>query len=609
MRMFIWRTVGTRKSRKQVLRLSVFVLLCGIMAFTQFPFTPFHQAAAAARVPEYKALEVGRSTFLPITIAKGQKQQLTITFKNIGSKTWTQTGSTRVAINTSPIGRISKFQDSSWSSSFRPARMAEKSAVAGATASFTLTIKAPNKNGEYVERFSLARVAGEIPGGDFALLINVSDKAPSRPLYAAKVTSVSDNAYSFKPGEGKTVWVEVQNTGRATWVRKSKNPIMLETANPRMRASDFTLKWITFGNPNDMKAATVKPGERVKINFALLAPKLEGAYTESFDVVARGLTALTGSQFDLNILVKDPNAPTESSASVIPEPMIRVGITYLNNGFTVQPSLHHVFSSADGTKIAEGAAQAQSVITYASGTYTLVSVGQTYTTTQPIRITPDPGGVVALVNYRTNYDTFRNVIEIHYADATKRLWAINELPMDQYLSGLAEATSGQHPEYMKSLAVAARSYALWHWYVSSKHKSENYTINATTDQVYRGYNYEIKMPDFVQAVQDTRGIVMTHPSAGFDKNPLNIALGAYSSGTDGRTRSFTEVWGGKPEDWEWMVSVPDPLGIIPDALTRPGNHMVGMSATGALRYAVREGRTFDWILKHYYTGIALQKLW
>lgn len=609
MRKITTRSVGRAKGRNLLFRRFVFlflsILIAGAPSIALLPST----AISAARLPDYRAFETSRSPFGPIVLTPGQTKTLTITFKNTGAKTWTQAGNARVAINTSPIGRISKFRDSSWTSAYRPARPNEQSIPSNATATFSLTIKAPITKGEYIERFSLARVGGEIAGGDFELLINVAEKNPTAPLYAARITGISENAYSFKPDEGKTLWVEVQNTGRATWRRQSQHPLILETATPRLRTSEFTLKWITPGHPNYVKEKIVKPGERVKVYFALRAPKTDGAYTESFALVAKGMTAVAGSQFDLQILVRDPDAPVATIVGGIPEPTIRVGITYLNDGITLKPNSRHTYALADGTKLIDAIADTQSDITFTNGKYTLKTPTQTFTSTQAIRVTPDAPGVTAVVNYRTNFDTFRGIIEVRWAEATKRLWVINELPLDSYMAGLAEAVNGQHSEYMKTLAISARSYALWHWYVSSKHKTENYIINSTTDQVYRGYNYELKTPDFVAAVNATRGIVMTHPSAGFDKNPLNIALGAYSSGTDGRTRSFTEVWGGRPEDWEWMVSVPDPLGIIPDALTRPGNHMVGMSATGALRYAVRENKKFDWILQHYYTGITLKQLW
>lgn len=598
---------GIFSHRTATQSVSGFLIFCTLLFSVAIPL----EATAATKVKTFnKAMEVDRSDFSNFVMAPGSTKQVSVTFKNTGTRTWNRDGSQRVAINTDyPTSRRSIFYDSSWSTLYRPARLPVASVKPGDTATFTFTLHAPKKKGEYIERFYLVGLPeGKIGGGEFSFLITVGS-ASSTQLYQGKLLSISPNAYNFKPGEGKTITVTFQNTGRMNWRKGAKDLIALETNNSRLRLSDFTTKWVTPTNPQVLRTALVRPGEKFDFTFALKAPSKEGLYTESFQLVAKTLTPISGTSFDLNILVKDPNADPSKATAIIPEPTMRVGITNLNSGIITSCSTPCTFANTDGKTLALIPAATQVTTTYSAGTYTVKAPAGTYTSTSAIRITPDSNGVTAIVNYVTNFDTFRGIIEIHYATATSKLWVINELPMEQYLHGLAEATNSQALEYMKSLAVAARSYALWHWYVSSKHKSENYILNSTTDQVYRGYNYEIKTPNFVKAVDQTKGIVMTHSSAGFDKNPLNIALGAYSSGTDGRTRGFVEVWGGKTEDWEWLVSVPDPVGVIPNATTLSGNHMVGMSATGALRYAVNQGKTFDWILKYYYSGIDLKTLY
>jgi SpoIID/LytB domain protein len=187
------------------------------------------------------------------------------------------------------------------------------------------------------------------------------------------------------------------------------------------------------------------------------------------------------------------------------------------------------------------------------------------------------------------------------------MWAINELPLESYLKGLAEVSNGQPPEYLKALITSARSYILWHTLRGGKHPNEHFDINATTDQVYRGYGFEQRSIDPIAAVTASAGQVITHPDALSQLNPEGIIVAAYSSGTDGRTRSWQEVWnsGGFP----WCLSVPDPYGIISNATTLTGNHMVGLSAQGARGFATKENKTFDWILKYYYTGVNITKLY
>ena len=120
--------------------------------------------------------------------------------------------------------------------------------------------------------------------------------------------------------------------------------------------------------------------------------------------------------------------------------------------------------------------------------------------------------------------------------------------------------------------------------------------DATTDQVYRGYNASLSLTQVVDAVEQTRGQVVTYNG--------NIVVTPYFSYDDGRTRSYQEVWGGsfKP----WLVSVKEPAGY--DKTTMYG-HGVGMCARGAVLLAANFNYTFDQILKYYYTGSNLKKIY
>ena len=56
------------------------------------------------------------------------------------------------------------------------------------------------------------------------------------------------------------------------------------------------------------------------------------------------------------------------------------------------------------------------------------------------------------------------------------------------------------------------------------------------------------------------------------------------------------------------MATDDPLGIIPNALTLSGNHMVGLSGKGA-RAMAGQGKTVEEILKYYYAGAEIKKLY
>ena len=81
----------------------------------------------------------------------------------------------------------------------------------------------------------------------------------------------------------------------------------------------------------------------------------------------------------------------------------------------------------------------------------------------------------------------------------------------------------------------------------------------------------------------------------------------YSSSTDGKTRSWSEVWGGSNHDY--CQSVKDPWGKVDGAGSIDGNHMVGVSATGALNQAKEDDEDYDDILEYYYTDIDIEKMY
>lgn len=245
-----------------------------------------------------------------------------------------------------------------------------------------------------------------------------------------------------------------------------------------------------------------------------------------------------------------------------------------------------------------------------SGQYVARLGDKYYQSGKPLRLSAEPGSFVELPDYKdigydntTNYNKFRGDVIVEYSQNSKTLWAVNELPVEEYLKGLAEGAAGDSTEYLKSLTVASRSYA--HYYLSAggKHKGEPFHLKNSrnrngNDQVYAGFAFEGKVANMAQAVDETNGTVATY-------NGKAIRL-PYSAGTDGkRTRSAKEVYG--VDDMPWAQSVADPNGYISNWKTLEGNHMVGLSAQGARGYIDKEKKTFDWVLNYYFKDISLAK--
>ena len=117
-------------------------------------------------------------------------------------------------------------------------------------------------------------------------------------------------------------------------------------------------------------------------------------------------------------------------------------------------------------------------------------------------------------------------------------------------------------------------------------------MDATYDQVYRGYGAEARDPNVVAAIDATHGQIVTYNG--------KLAITPYYSRSDGRTRSWTEVWGGGP--YPWLVSVPVPW----DNGKTLWGHGVGMSASGALGMA-RDGKNYQEILSYFYQQTVLMQ--
>ncbi len=297
------------------------------------------------------------------------------------------------------------------------------------------------------------------------------------------------------------------------------------------------------------------------------------------------------------------------------EPIIRVGLFHtkvaqrvkFNSYYDVYAGQQILFSGLSPQKIVVVS------FNFKKRRYAVTVGALTRFTSSPIRLIPRNQQAIAtlldyqhLVKWNKNYNDnqFRQTIEFHYSAITKKLWVINELLMSNYLKGLAETTNYSPLEFQKVLVTAARTYALYHYGRgqifgipdgSTKHEVEHFHVDATYDQVYRGYGSEVRMPKLAEAIKATRGMAVTYHN--------HIVVTPYFSRSDGRTRSWTEVWGGQAKPWLVSVAVPEDQGQI------LWGHGVGLSARGALLMARNENKTWRQILTYFYQHTKIQKVY
>ncbi len=190
---------------------------------------------------------------------------------------------------------------------------------------------------------------------------------------------------------------------------------------------------------------------------------------------------------------------------------------------------------------------------------------------------------------------YRGTIECRITD--NQLVLINELPMEDYLAGLAEEPDTEPYEKQRAFAIAARTYATYYLNPSQRKfpgKPYDGSDSPATFQLYKGYDFESPNPNWLRAVRSTSQQVMTYRGS--------VIRPPYFSSDDGRTRTPAEAgWNNFPAA-EIYTSKNDHWCT---GMTLAG-HGVGMSGCGAEGQA-EEGKMGEQILQYYYPGTILEK--
>jgi hypothetical protein len=480
--------------------------------------------------------------------------------------------------------------------------------------------------------------------------------------YQAQVSKSTD-FINITTGEGRTQNITYKNTGKTTWKIAD---VSFETG-PYLRTFSKvqSASWKKFNEPVKL-TKNVKPGESITISFPIKSPiDIEGTIQENFQLVVND-QPISGSLVRFFITISKPSSTTSTPASLLATTVSSVvaapAVNTSNNGVLCiattsesstaysdcntnrnetnagngvisnsilanQPSIRvglfstlapqrltmdQVFDVYSANQIVFSDLPAGTIVTVSynqvSKQYSVVTSTTTRFTNSYIRLVPKTNNAIATVlDYRANQkpqdNRFRNIIEYRYTEPAKVVWLINELPIEDYVKGLAETTNASPVEFQKVMATIARSYALYHYFRgvtygvidgSTKHASDHFHIDSVYDQVYRGYNSELRLTGLSQAVEATRGVVVTYNS-----KPV---ITPYFSNSDGRTRDWTEVWGSTVMPWLKSVTV------IQDTGKNLFGHGVGLSARGAL-LMVNEGQAWQNILKYFYTGTEVRKIY
>jgi hypothetical protein len=574
------------------------------------------KTAYAAEIKPYQAVKIKTSYSNVINIEPMKAFTVEVEFKNTGTATWYNYGQHFVSLYADNLSKT--FWHKYWYTKEQPAKLQEKKVLPGEIGHLRFALQAPEVVGFYKLKFKLAAEdLAWITGGVLEIPVNVavnnygaanvsfsesSSAALDYDYRATKMIQSHNSTVILNTGEKVIFRVGFKNSGKMKWQSEGQEKVMLCLYPEDRKSIFYDQSWLNENCPTAVSSETM-PGWIGYFNFTLNGSEA-GNYEEKF-VLKVGDKIISGG--DLLILIQvNQGSGIENENNLGIEPTIRIGlystaeevIIKADGNFEVRDSLNNLIVEVPADDFVKASFDFNSK-QYALNYHDLLKTGLTY-----LRFIPkDANTVFEIVNYENrpswdatiNDNKFRGALELRYSEERDKLYVINELPMETYLKGLAESTNNAPYEFQKALVIAARTYALYNLNIGGKHPAAYFTLNATAyDQLYRGYNSELRLPSIVRAVEETRGQVVTYNG--------EVVVTPYFSRSDGRTRAWEEVWSGGSKPW--LISKPDPYC---SGLTLLG-HGVGLSAYGAMKMAL-SGSTAEQILKYYYAGIEIKKVY
>lgn len=502
-----------------------------------------------------------------------------VKLKNAGNIVWSKEGDNRITLKSSEDGKkISEFVNPA---SEVVATLEQTEVLPGETGTFQLKLKAPAKGGYYhQDLIPHIESIGALNNIEMYFETLVYDQDYDSELLAKSTVN------NFEQGDSYTVNFTLRNLGGVAW---TKDAMKLSVTKDK----DLTVSGMK------VSAATVAPGESATISFNVTVPDsypLETKFLQARMKVGGHVVTKTPVHFKYKVGSADFQVNPEQEDN-----RIRVKL-----GFTGDPEI-----TADGTyKVYSGealidtlSAGETSSVTYSNDQYKVETDSATFVEKDPIRFVPQNSAIMEIANYahnpawnlKLNDNQYRGTLEVAEDDGA--LIVINELYLEDYLKGLGEVANSEPSEKIKTVMVAARTYAKFYMTKAEKFAGKPYHLddNPDTSQKYLGYGLEKRSPNVVTGVNDTKGEVVTYKG--------EVVKTPYFNQSDGNTtKSAESVWGWK--DTPYLISVSDSYCKGDKFL----GHGVGLSGCGAKGMA-DAGMSYEDILKHYYTGVEITDLY
>ncbi len=624
-----------------------FIVITLIALFLRLIEIKLRPKEAEAATLSYKARITGYWPSQIVKIQADKTLKVKIRFQNLGKTSWLNQGKNALYLKTE--GK-SSFYHQSWLKTDRPTHLFYPAIKQGDGITFEFNLKAPNTNGLYREKFILATGQTTIPNSKAEFQITVyggkervqpspPEQQTSQPQEILKIPSQQKNLLPLKISPLNQGIYQIETINKEPLLKRGdqsieidfnfeiKRFIVNDQNGTRILMTDENLRFV----PED-KAELFKLTNETEKTFCGLLEIIHQKNTNTISLV--NITEKTCYQITPKITTwwQEISADYTIAEEIKYEEIkIRAGLFYAEKKdsssinedisylpikiITLNQQPYQVKLIKDNAILL---AQTQGEETEIDFDFNLkkyfvnVAGARVAMTDSPILFDPisqDEETIFKITSWyrgpfwgqNVNDNEYRGKLEIRFNPNTNRLWLINELPMEKYLKGVAEVQDSSPFEFLKAQKIAARTYAFFR-YLNPKYtnvpedESPLFTVKATqADQVYRGYNREKRSVNTSRVVEETKGMVIL-----YNNDPI---LAYYFARSDGRTRSSYEAKMTK-EPVPYLISKTDPPG---EGKTLLG-HGVGMPQQGGI-VAAQQGALFHQILRYYYTGVEIKKVW
>jgi len=549
-----------------------------------------------------------------LNLNPNQQQTLEVEFKNTGTQPWSNQTWLYGVASSEPIANPLLIDKP-----FVLANIKQKEVAPGAVGSFQLNLQAPFQAGEHVlymvpvldNKVKISRAAMTLKIKVNEPVLNYEVIKQNAPSGEIKVGAV------LKDPTGSWYSIQLKNTGNSTWLQKNTT---LNASGPQGRSS------VLSGGPimARLSQTQVVPGEEGEFVFQGLQAPLgqAGEKIEQFTPViedAKGvmhwmpdqalgfqITIVGGSTslFSANLL---QTLPTFSAT----EKPFRVKLSYApakDQSTVVTSSQEFYLRHPKGGPYLKLPANATVDLKQWNKVISFSTSEKQKALVSALQIIPSEGGILEIRswehrpswNQELNDNQFRGTLEFRVNEKDRSLLTINELPLEDYMKGIAEVSNNDPTEKQNTMAVIARSYAEFYRQAENR-KFPNAPYDGSDDpdvfQKYLGYGLEKRSPNWVKAVQKTTNQVVKY-NGKVVKTPYFNQTGE----GDRKTLSAKEVWGW--DNTPYLVSVSDEMCKSPGP---KAGHGVGLSGCGATAMA-EAGKNFVEIIQYYYTGVEVGRL-